>query len=133
MQAVRAHEGGQLVYETVPDPVPGDGEVLVELRCAALTRRDSSGAPRRDPHPLPPAPGSHGSAVRRDTGEEVVIYPGFGWPSGSAFPPEPIGILGGPTDGTYAELVALPAANLYPKPRRLSWEEAAALPLAALT
>ena len=42
-------------------------------------------------------------------------------------------ILGGPHDGTYAELVCVPAENLFPKPSRLSWEEAAALPLAGLT
>ena len=43
------------------------------------------------------------------------------------------GILGGPRDGTYAELVALPVENLFPKPSGLSWAEAAAFPLAAVT
>jgi len=133
MQAVRAHENGQLVYETVPDPVAADGEVLVELRCAALNRRDSYVVSGTYPFPLPLIPGSDGSGVRRDTGEEIVVYPGFGWSSGSAFPPAPIGILGGPRDGTFAELVALPAENLYPRPRRLSFEQSAAFPLAALT
>ncbi len=133
MQAVRVHEGGELVHETVPDPVPAEGEVLVELRCAALNLRDSYVAKGVYPFPLPLIPGSDGSGVRRDTGEEVVVYPGFGWPAGAAFPPAPIGILGGPRDGTYAELVALPVENLYPKPARLSWDEAAAFPLAALT
>ncbi len=133
MQAVRVHEGGELVYETVPDPVPGEGETLVELRCAALNRRDSYVAAGTYPFPLPLVPGSDGSGVRRDTGEEVVVYPGFGWPRGASFPPAPIGILGGPRDGTFAELVALPVENLYPKPAQFSWEEAAAFPLAALT
>ena len=40
MQAVRVHEGGELAHETVADPEPGPGEVLVELRAAALNRRD---------------------------------------------------------------------------------------------
>ncbi len=133
MQAVRVHEGGKLVYETVPDPVPGDGEVLVELRCAALNRRDSLVASGTYPFPLPLVPGSDGAGVRRDTGEEVVVYPGFGWPRGAEFPPQPLGILGGPRDGTYAELIALPVENVFPKPARFSWEEAAAFPLAALT
>jgi NADPH:quinone reductase-like Zn-dependent oxidoreductase len=35
--------------------------------------------------------------------------------------------------GTYAELVSVPAENVYPMPRRLSWHEAAAFPLAGLT
>src|SRR5262249_31184627 len=132
-QPVRAPEGGQLVFEAVPDPVRGPGEVVVELRCAALNRRDSYVAQGIYPFPLPLIPGSDGSGVRRDTGEEGVVYPGFGWPLGAGFPPAPVGILGGPRDGTYAELVALPAETLYPKPRRFGWEEAAAFPLAALT
>lgn len=133
MHAVRVHEGGTLVHETMPDPVPAEGEVLVELRCAGLNRRDSLVAQGVYPFPLPLIPGSDGSGVRRDTGEEVIVYPGFGWPRGHGFPPAPIGILGGPRDGTFAELVALPAENLFPKPARFSWGEAAAFPLAALT
>ncbi len=38
-----------------------------------------------------------------------------------------------PTDGTFAEYVAVPAVNVYPKPAALSYDEAAALPLAGLT
>src|SRR4030095_13163792 len=36
-------------------------------------------------------------------------------------------------DGGYAELVAVPAVNVIPKPKSLSWEEAAALPLVTVT
>ena len=38
-----------------------------------------------------------------------------------------------PSNGTYAELVKVPEENVFPKPARFSWEEAAAFPLAALT
>jgi zinc-binding alcohol dehydrogenase/oxidoreductase len=133
VQAVRVHEGGTLAYETVADPVPKDGEALVELRCAGLNRRDLLVTRGVYPFPLPLIPGSDGAGVRRDTGDDVVIYPALGWPAGEAFPGEVFEILGGPRDGTYAELVAVPVANLVPKPQRLSWEEAAAFPLAALT
>lgn len=133
MQAVRVHEGGTLVHETVSDPVAGAGEVLVELRRAALNRRDVLVCRGTYPFPLPLVPGSDGAGVRRDTGEEVVIYPALDWGDREeAFGPG-FEILGGPRDGTYAELVAVPAANVFPKPSRLSWEEAAALPLAGLT
>jgi zinc-binding alcohol dehydrogenase/oxidoreductase len=133
MRAVRVHEGGQLRHETVPDPVPGPGEVIVELRAAALNRRDLLVCGGTYPFPLPLTPGSDGAGVRRDTGEEVVIYPSLDWGDREeAFGPEHQ-ILGGPRDGTYAELVAVPAANVFPKPARLSWDEAAALPLAGLT
>jgi NADPH:quinone reductase-like Zn-dependent oxidoreductase len=133
MQAVRVHDGGRVVYETVPDPVPADGEVVVELRFAGVNRRDRSVSTGIYPYPLPLILGSDGAGIRRDTGEEVVIYPGFGWPRGADHPPQVVGILGGPRDGTFAELVALPTGNLFPRPSRLSWEEAAAFPLAAIT
>src|SRR5260370_12146293 len=42
-------------------------------------------------------------------------------------------ILGYRRDGGYAELVAVPAVNVVPKPKNLSWPEAAALPLVTLT
>jgi zinc-binding alcohol dehydrogenase/oxidoreductase len=133
MLAMRAHEGGKLRHETVADPEPGPGEVIVELRAAALNRRDLLVCRGTYPFPLPLVPGSDGAGVRRDTGAEVVIYPALDWGGREeAFGPD-FQILGGPRDGTYAELVSVPVANVFPKPVGLSWEEAAALPLAGLT
>ena len=62
-----------------------------------------------------------------------MVYCGLGWGDREDAPAPGFGILGGPRDGTYAELVSLPEENLFPKPAALSWEEAAAFPLAALT
>jgi NADPH:quinone reductase-like Zn-dependent oxidoreductase len=133
MQAVRVHEGGGLRFEQVPDPEPRPGEALVELRCAGLNRRDLLVSQGVYPYPLPLIPGSDGAGIRRDTGDEVVIMPALRWgPREEVGGPE-FEVLGGPTDGTYAELIAIPEENLYPKPEHLSWEEAAAFPLAALT
>ena len=70
MQAMRVHEDGALVYEQVPDPEPGPGEVLVELKAAGINRRDLLVRSGIYPFPLPLIPGSDGSGVRRDTGEE---------------------------------------------------------------
>jgi NADPH:quinone reductase-like Zn-dependent oxidoreductase len=133
MQAVRVHEGGELRYETVPDPVPGYGEVLVELRAAGLNRRDLLVSRGVYPFPLPLVPGSDGAGIRRDTGEEVVVNPSLHWGDRPEVGGPDFQILGGPRDGTYAELVVVPEENVVPKPARLSWEEAAAFPLAALT
>ncbi len=133
MLAIRVHEGGELRHETVPDPKPGPGEVLVELRTAGLNRRDLLVSRGTYPFPLPLVPGSDGAGVRRDTGDEVLIYPALDWGDREETHGPDFQILGGPRDGTYAELVALPEANVFPKPERLSWEEAAALPLAGLT
>jgi len=133
MYAVLVREGAQLSYEHVADPVPQPGEVVVELRAAALNRRDLLVRSGVYPFPLPLVPGSDGAGVRRDTGEEVVILPGIGWGDREDAPAEGFEVIGGPRDGTYAELIALPEENLYPKPAGFSWEEAAAFPLAALT
>jgi zinc-binding alcohol dehydrogenase/oxidoreductase len=133
MLAIQVHEGGELRHETVPDPVAAPGEVVVELRTAALNRRDLLVAGGTYPFPLPLIPGSDGAGVRRDSGEEVVIFPTLGWGEREEVQGPDFQILGGPRNGTYAELVAVPEANVFAKPARLSWEEAAALPQAGLT
>ena len=83
--------------------------------------------------PVPLVPGSDGAGIRRDTGEEVVIYPGLGWGDREDAAGPDWRILGGPDDGTYAELVKVPRENVFPKPARLSWQEAAAFPLGGVT
>src|SRR5262249_11651725 len=62
-----------------------------------------------------------------------VVYPGVGWGGADDVPEPGFRFLGGPLDGTFAELVKAPAENVFPKPPRLSFEEAASLPVAGLT
>jgi NADPH:quinone reductase-like Zn-dependent oxidoreductase len=135
MRAARIHEGGELRVEEAPDPVAGPGEVVVELRAAALNRRDllvrNPPGPAYD-FPKPFVAGHDGAGVRRDTGEEVVVYPFVGWGPSDEVPAAGTWI-GGPRDGTFAELICVPAENVFPKPARLSWEETAALPVAGMT
>ena len=145
MNAIQLTETGPpevLTVTSVPDPIAGPGEVVVELRAAALNRRDVFLRKGVAPSPLPVIPGSDGAGVIRTLGtgvsgvaegDEVVIFPSLGWGGGEAAPQPGFRILGGPDDGTYAELIRIPAENVMPKPKRLSWEEAAALPLAGLT
>ena len=145
MNAIQLSETGPpevLTLSSVPDPEAGPGEVVVELRAAALNRRDVFLRKGVAPSPLPVSPGSDGAGVVRSLGagvggvgegDEVVIFPSLGWGGGEAAPQPGFRILGGPDDGTYAELIRIPAENVMPKPKRLSWEEAAALPLAGLT
>jgi NADPH:quinone reductase-like Zn-dependent oxidoreductase len=133
--ALREH-GDPSVLRLVehPDPEPRSGEVVVELKAAALNRRDTG--VRRGAYgdyPLPFVLGSDGAGIRRDTGEEVVILPSLAWGDREEAPGADFRILGGPDDGTYAELIAVPAENVCPKPKRFSWHEAAAFPLAGLT
>jgi NADPH:quinone reductase-like Zn-dependent oxidoreductase len=145
LNAIQLTETGSpdvLRLSTVPSPKAGAGEVVVELRAAALNRRDVFLRKGIAPSPLPVIPGSDGAGVVRSLGrgvtgltkgDEVIILPSLGWGGGEAAPAPGFRILGGPDDGTYAELIRIPAENVFSKPKRLSWEEAAALPLAGLT
>jgi len=135
MEAFRIHEGGEGRFEEAPDAVAEAGEVLVELRAAALNRRDL--LVRNPPSPVydfpkPFVAGHDGAGIRRDTGEDVVVYPTVGWGSRDDVP-EGGKFIGGPLDGTFGELISVPEENVFPKPARLSWEEAASLPVAGMT
>ena len=133
----------QLTVVDQPDPAPGPGEAVVRLKAAALNHRDLwiklgqyAGLT------FPCTPGSDGAGVVESVGagvegswigSEVVINPSLGWGvQESAQGPE-FSILGLPRVGTFAERVVVPAGQLAAKPAHLSWEEAAALPLAGLT
>jgi NADPH:quinone reductase-like Zn-dependent oxidoreductase len=134
VEAAVVREPGRLEVGPHDDPEPREGEVVVELRAAALNRRDLGVvAGRYGDFETPFVPGSDGTGVRRDTGEEVVVLPSLGWGAREDHPGPGFRILGGPDDGTFAELIAVPEENVFPKPRRLSTREAAALPLAGLT
>ena len=136
MQALVIREYGPpdvLRLETVSDPKPKAGDVVIELKAAGLNRRDliiRSGVFELG---LPIIPGSDGAGTRRDTGEEIVILPSIGWGQREEAPREGFRQFGGPDDGTCAELIVVPEENVFPRPRRLSWEEVAALPVAGLT
>jgi NADPH:quinone reductase-like Zn-dependent oxidoreductase len=149
MKAIRLHELGgpeNLVYEDVPDPEPGPGEVVVRLSAAALNRRDvfvTRGMyPGAKPEALPVTLGSDGSGevVARgegaggpNEGTEVVVNPALHWGDDPAKPGKEYRILGLPDEGTFAQFVKVPGDHVFPKPSHLSHEEAAAIPLGALT
>jgi NADPH:quinone reductase-like Zn-dependent oxidoreductase len=129
----------QLRLDIVPDPTPEAGSVVIRLRAAALNHRDvwirkGQYAGIR----LPAILGSDGAGDVVTGGEfpagrRVVINPALDWgPDDRAFS-STFRILGMPDDGTYAEMVQVPSANVHPAPDGWSWAELAALPLAGLT
>jgi NADPH:quinone reductase-like Zn-dependent oxidoreductase len=135
VRAVRIHEDGGpevLLLEDVPDPEPGPGEVLIRVKASALNHLDvwiRKGLPSV---PKPRILGADGAGVVEalgqgvngfEPGQPVVINPGIEAPDGS------IHVIGEHGDGTNAELIAVPATNVYPIPDGLSFEEAAAFPL----
>jgi NADPH:quinone reductase-like Zn-dependent oxidoreductase len=110
VRAVRLHPDG-LRLDDVDRPVPGDGEVLVRVHAAAITRDELEWPVDR----LPAVPSYELSGVIADTGEEVFALTPFD------------------RNGVAAEFASVPSAVLAPKPARLTHAEAAALPMAGLS
>lgn len=104
----------------LPDPVPGPGEVLVDLRAAGLNQADL--------HQLrgkyPPPPGE--SSVPGMECAGVVAASAGGWEAGRRV----MALVGG---GGQASRAAIPAGQLMALPDNLSFEEGGALPEAGLT
>lgn len=131
--------------EVVPDPSPPSYWVTVELRHAALNRLDALMLAARTTEETGAVLGSDGAGTIRalgdgltpspgmSVGDEVLILPSLFWGPSPVAPGPSYQILGSPTNGTHAELVVVPAANVYPRPRHLSSAQAAALPMASLT
>lgn len=133
-----------------PDPVADEGGVVVRIGAASVNRVDlymrDNGAGIT--HSLPQIMGVDGAGVVEACGpgvstvavdDAVVIYPALTCGvcdfcrGGEPVLCTRIRILGEQTDGTMAERVAVPAANVFPVPAGLTLEEAATLPTAYLT
>ena len=134
MKAIRIHEDGGpevLRYEDVPDPSPAAGEVLIGLRAASLNHLDVWVRRGLPSVPKPRILGADGAGVVEDLGDgvegfepgqRVVINPGV-MHNGR------VTVIGEHTDGTHAELIAVPATNVYLLPDDIAFAEAAAFPL----
>ncbi|NGO73204.1 NAD(P)H-quinone oxidoreductase [Streptomyces boncukensis] len=121
MHAITIPEPGgpdALVWAEVPDPEPGEGEVLVDVAAAGVNRADLlQRLGFYDPPPgASPYPGLECS------GRVAAVGPGVsGWAVGD----EVCALLAG---GGYAERVAVPAGQLLPVPEGVDMTTAAGLP-----
>ncbi|WP_280719674.1 NAD(P)H-quinone oxidoreductase [Kitasatospora sp. MAP5-34] len=126
MRAIMISEPGGpevLTWAEVPDPVPAEGEVLVEVAATAVNRADLL---QRQGFYNPP-PGASPYPGLECSGRIAALGAGVsGWAVGD----EVCALLSG---GGYAELVAVPVGQLLPVPKGLSLVEAAALPEVAAT
>lgn len=117
-----------LVLEELPDPVAGDGQLVVRLRAAGVNPVDvyiRSAAQGRDPV-LPYVPGMDGAGVVESIGPGVTGFAAGDrvYLSGAATVP---------MNGTYAERALCTAANVHPLPARLSFAQGAAVNVAYAT
>jgi NADPH:quinone reductase-like Zn-dependent oxidoreductase len=132
-----------IVIQDIAKPTPKQGEVLVKVRYAALNRRDQWARVGLYPGMTYNCVlGSDACGIVESLGEnvdntwlgkEVIINPNQNWGNDPRHPQKNYTILGMPTNGVFAEYIAIPADRLHEKPAYLSASEAAAVPLAALT
>jgi NADPH:quinone reductase-like Zn-dependent oxidoreductase len=134
-----------LQLATRADPKPGPGQVLLRMKAASLNYRDLV-VPGRGygsfTGNLPLIPISDGVGEVVETGAGVTrvkvgdrVCPCFhqGWVAGAPDLERLTQTLGGPIDGTMADLMCLPEGGVVKAPAHLTHEEAATLPCAALT
>ncbi len=108
------------------------GEVTVQLKAAALNHRDVWITKGLYPGiEFGTILGSDGAGLYNN--KKYIINPSFDWGDNPRVQSGRYNILGLPRPGTFAESVSVPEENLVPMPEHLSWQQAAALPLAGLT
>lgn len=135
--------GEPLSYTDCEAPDINPDQALVRLNAAAINHRDiwiSKGQYANIQTPC--ILGSDGAGVVEKVGayvsedwlhKEVIINPNRNWGQNERYQEKSYGILGMPSNGTFARYVAVSADRLHEKPNYLSFEEAAALPLGGLT
>jgi len=131
VKAVRTHGRGgpeQIFFEDAPLPEVRRGDVLVQVRATGITPaeltwdetyQNADGTPR-----IPGIPGHEVSGVVERMAADVTDF---------RIGDEVYGLADFPRDGAAAEFAAVRAINLALKPRSIPHEQAAALPLSALT
>lgn len=144
--------GGEdvLTIADLPQPRPGPGEVLVQVKAAGVNYLDTwvrRGLPGIT-LPLPMIPGSDAAGLVAEigagvtgvhAGDRVFISPGYSCErcvecySGREPLCRDYGLFGEHRNGTQAEYIALRASHVIRLPDRLSFEEGAAFPLVFLT
>lgn len=127
MKALRFEKTGSLDnlrVEEIPRPVPQAGEVLIQVKAAAINPSDVKNVlGKMRETSAPRTPGRDFAGIVVEGPSHLLNQPGFG--SG--------GNLGFGRDGTHAEFVAVPAEAVNPLPKNLSFEQASAMGVAYMT
>lgn len=133
----------EIEIQNVEKPTPKQEEALVKVLYASLNRRDQWARVGLYPGMTYNCIlGSDACGVVEALGEgvaatwlgkEVIINPNQNWGNDPRHPQKNYTILGMPSNGVFAEYIAVPADRLHEKPAYLTASEAAAVPLAALT
>jgi NADPH:quinone reductase-like Zn-dependent oxidoreductase len=153
MKAVVIHQFGGLDrvrVEEMPEPKALRDEVVIQVKSCGLNHLDiwvrngRPGSNLKMPHILGSDASGIVAAVGADvsevrTGDQVILNPGLSCGHcehcrrGQNSECDSFGIIGLNRPGTFAELVAVAARNIYPKPAFMSFDEAGAFVLCFLT
>lgn len=143
MKAFVLHNDNSLEIVEQEIPALKADEVLVSIKASSINHRELWIAKGLYPGmKLPCILGADGAGqiTKISTtvdpsfmGKEVIIYPAYEWGENEDAPQKSFRVLGMPDPGTMAEYIAVPISSIHEKPAHLSWEEAAALPVAYLT
>ncbi len=124
-------------------PIVDDGHVIVKIKASALNHRELW--IQKGLYPgmtLPCILGADGAGTVVETMDtdqsewlhrDVIIYPGYDWGKSEDAPSRRFRVLGMPDPGTIAEYLRVPVSHLVLKPPYLTFNEAAAIPVAGLT
>lgn len=143
VHAVRLfHHGKPLVDATLPDPVPGPGEIVIEIRAAGICHSDAHYRAEFGRATLPITLGHEIAGYVTDVGEDVAnAYPGdrvavhYFVSCGRCGHCQRYGeqfcvtgeMIGKERDGGWAEKIVVPAANTIPIPDEISFSQAAVM------
>lgn len=143
LRAAFFHGKDNLTLQEIEKPKIGRNQVIVRIKNAALNRHDLWLLKEQaDSMPGGVILGADGSGVIEEAeaeedqyliGKEVVINPSIGWGKNPLVQAHSFSILGYPAHGTFGDYLQISRKQVFEKPAHLSFEEAAAVPLAGLT
>ncbi len=121
MKAIRVHQFGGpevLKLEEVPDPHPGPGQLVIEVRAAGVNPVEAyirTGTYASKPN-LPYTPGTDGAGVVIEAGPDVKHFK-----AGDRV------YVAGPNTGSYAEKTLCDESTVHRLPEQVSFEQGAAM------
>ncbi len=145
MKALQIQDNKQrLNIVDVPIPVPQKGQALIKIKAMSINHRDQWMREGKYPKiKYDVTLGSDGCGIVEQVadkgneywlGKDVVINPNNNWGLNPVVQDhDNYHILGMPSNGTFAEYIVVNVDRLHEKPSHLSYERAAAIPLAGLT
>src|SRR6185312_11435918 len=120
MNAIRVHQFGEpdvLKFETVPDPKPAEGQVLVDVRAIGVNPVETYiRAGKYGTRQFPFTPGTDAAGVIESVGPGVT-----------RFKPGQRVYTSGSITGVYAQKLLATEAQVHPLPEKVSFEQGAAL------